>query len=69
MSTALFVRQTPGRYSLIKGNCRNWLRDNKIPAMYSPVSRGWHVRNDRLADLLALAESDGLRVHVRQVAR
>lgn len=71
MTTAMFVYGQPDstRYALVKGNVRDWLRDNGIPAMYSPSKRGWHVRLDRLGDMLALAESQGIRVHMKGALR
>lgn len=70
MTGAMFVygEADSTRYALVKGNVRDWLRDNKIPAMYSPSRRGWHVRLDRLSDVVALAERDGIRVHLKGVA-
>ena len=64
--TALFVYAShSARHALIKGNIRDWLRDNRIPAMYTAMHRGWLVRQDRVADLVARAEHDGILVHVK----
>jgi len=57
------------RYVTVKGRAREWLRDNAIPAMWSPRVRGFRVRRERLPDLLALADSQGHRVAVREVDR
>lgn len=64
---ALFVYQQPDspRYALVKGAARNFLRDNRIPAMYSASLHGWHVRAERVSDLIARAEVDGFRVYVK----
>jgi hypothetical protein len=53
------------RYRLIKGPLKDWLIANRIPAMYSARQRGWSVRSDRLPDLLALAQRDGIPVRFR----
>ncbi|WP_155892994.1 hypothetical protein [Intrasporangium chromatireducens] len=65
--TAMFVYGMPDspRYALVKGRLRDWLCENGIPAMWSPPLRGWRVRLDRLGDVLALAERDGIRVHMK----
>lgn len=39
-----------------------WLVDNKLPAMWSPTFRGWHVRTERVGDVIARAELAGFRV-------
>lgn len=64
----MFVWPSEGRYALLKGYMRDWLRDNGIPALYSPSQRGWHVRMDRIADVIAQAERDGIRVRVKAVS-
>ena len=71
MTIAMFVYGQPEspRYALVKGNLRDWLRENRIPAMYSPIKRGWNVRVDRLGDVIALAESQGIRVRLKGVLR
>jgi hypothetical protein len=65
---AMFVygQADNSRYALIKGaGLRDWLRDNKIPAMYSASRRGWHLRTERVGDVVALAEVDGYRVRFK----
>ena len=65
----MFVRTSQGRYALVKGHVRDFLRDNRIPALYSPSQRGWHVRMDRIADVIAQAEQAGIRVRVKAVTQ
>jgi len=62
MIAVLYVGRVEGRNTLVKGSIRNWLIENSIPAMYSPTARGWWVRNERIVDLVALAEYQGLVV-------
>jgi hypothetical protein len=61
----MHVYAVPGeRHALIRAGARQWLRDSGIPAMHSNVDRGFHVRQERVGDLLARAERDGWTVHV-----
>lgn len=60
----LIVREHDSKYSLIKGPLRDWLRDNGIPATYSAKDRGWLIRNERVADVVALAQHDRFAVTV-----
>lgn len=54
------------RYTLVRGvDLRDWLRDNGIPAMWSPLRKGWQVRTDRIGDLIARAELDGFEVRMK----
>ena len=53
------------RYTLVRGHLREWLRDNGIPAMWSPLRKGWQVRTDRIGDLIARAELDGFDVRMK----
>jgi hypothetical protein len=62
-TTVLIVGDSDGRnHTLIKGNIRGWLASNRIPALWSPTNRGWWIRTQRIADLVALAEHHGLIV-------
>lgn len=61
----LSVTRSPGRHSLLKGDIHDWLILNRIPAMYSPMNSGWWCRNDRLDDVIAMAQRDGLAVRIR----
>lgn len=65
----MFVWTSEGRYALVKGRVRDFLRDNRIPALYSASRRGWHVRMDRISDVIAQAESAGIRVRVKAISR
>jgi hypothetical protein len=61
----MHVYAVPGdRYALVRAAAKDWLRDNRIPAMRSNIDRGYSVRQDRLSDLLARAERDGWQVHL-----
>jgi hypothetical protein len=51
-------------HTLVKGSCRDWLAERCIPASWSPTNRGWWVRNEWIADLVAMAEYEGLIVKV-----
>lgn len=54
---------------LVRGNVRQWLISHRVPAYWLPRWRGWQVRSERVPDLLALAELDGLAVIVRGPAQ
>ena len=61
----MHVYSTPlERYSLVKGPLMDWLKEHRIPALWTPAKRGWHIRNDRLPDVLVQASLDGLRVKI-----
>lgn len=54
------VYAVPGEtYALLRGPLRDWLKDRHIPAMHSRMRRGWHVRSERIPDLVAEAQVDG----------
>lgn len=63
----LYVYETPGRYVLLRGHpdLRAWLREQHVPALYAPVDRGHQLRTERLPDVLAAAQEDGVRVVIR----
>ncbi|EWT06324.1 hypothetical protein N864_22625 [Intrasporangium chromatireducens Q5-1] len=61
----MFVYPESARHALVRGALRDFLRDNGIPAQYLSARRGWLVRRDRLADLVARAERDGFHVRVK----
>lgn len=44
---------------------REWLKANGIPALRTPTGRGWYARAERVPDIVARAERDGFRVHVK----
>lgn len=53
------------RYTLIRGHLRDWLKSERIPAMYSITYKGWHVRTERIGDLIARAEHAGYEVRMK----
>jgi hypothetical protein len=53
-------------HTVVKGNCRDWLAERRIPAMWSARERGWFVHNERIADLVAMAKYEGLIVKVTE---
>lgn len=53
------------RYTLIRGHLREWLKAEGIPAMWSLTYRGWHVRTERIGDLIARAELAGYQVRMK----
>ena len=66
--TPIYVYDDPvsDRYVIFRGRgARSWLVRAGVPAYRSAVNRGHAVRRDRLPDLLARADADGLTVHVR----
>lgn len=66
MSGRLYVYEMPGsHYTLLRGRLRDWLTAQRIPALNSPRLRGWQVRTERIADLLAQAEVDGFEVRLK----
>lgn len=72
MTVRLYVYSIPEnlRYTLVRGvSLRDWLRDNGIPAMWSPLRKGWQVRTDRIGDLIARAELDGFEVRMKGAVR
>jgi hypothetical protein len=60
--TVLIVGREEGAYTLLKGNLRDWLSENEILALSSPRNRGWWLRSERLPDVLALAEHQGVLI-------
>ncbi len=62
MKAVLYVGRVEGRNTLVKGGIRDWLAESGVPALYSPANRGWWVRTERIVDLVALAEYQGIVV-------
>jgi hypothetical protein len=63
--TVLIAGEKTGSYTVVKGrNLSEWLAERQIPATWSASQRGWFVRNERIADLVAMAEHEGLIVKV-----
>ncbi|MDR6862157.1 hypothetical protein J2X64_000538 [Phycicoccus sp. 3266] len=57
------VRYTRGqRYGLLRGVPGWWLRDQKVPALRSPMHGGFWVHCSRIADLVARMEAVGAKV-------
>ncbi len=67
MTGTLYVYGLPGnaRSTLVRGPLHEWLKGHGVPAMWTPRLKGWCVRTERIGDLIALAERDGLRVHMK----
>jgi hypothetical protein len=63
--TVVIIGKSTDLHTLVKGSCRDWLAESRIPANWSPTNRGWWVRNERIADLVAMAEYEG---HIVKVA-
>ena len=61
-ATVLIIGRVENNYTLVKGNVSDWLAHNRIPALGTPMNRGWWIRNERLPDVVALAEHQGLIV-------
>lgn len=67
MSRPVFIYETTTRHVLVRGPVRDFLRDNGIPALRSPAHRGWLIRRERVADLVARLELDGYTVRPKGV--
>jgi hypothetical protein len=52
-------------WCLVRGNVRDWLRQRQIPALRTPARRGWCIRSERIGDVIAQAELDGIAVTMR----
>ncbi|WP_137120922.1 hypothetical protein [Segeticoccus rhizosphaerae] len=52
------------RYVTLRGPLRDFLIRHKVPAMHNNRTRGWALRRERLADVLALAEAEGHQVRM-----
>jgi hypothetical protein len=66
-SRPVYVYETTGRHVLIRGQLGEYLRANDIPALRSPAHRGWLIRRERVADLVARLELDGYTVRPKGV--
>lgn len=55
------------RYTLVRGDLRDWLTGNGIPAMWMPRLKGWCVRTERIGDLIA--QQDGYSVRMKGQVR
>ncbi len=63
----VYVYETTGRHVLVRGQLGEYLRANGIPALRSPGQRGWLIRRERVADLVAQLEVDGYTVRPKGV--
>jgi hypothetical protein len=61
----IYGQRSNPRYTLVRGMIRGWLIERQIPAMWSPMHKGWHVRTERVGDLIAQAELDGFEVRMK----
>lgn len=59
----------PTRYVLLRASrwtvFRDHLKDGRVPAMWSRTDRGWCLRKERLADVIAGAENAGWVVDLK----
>ncbi len=54
------------RYVTLRGALLSvWLKDHRMPAVRSPLDRGYRLHRDRLADVLAIAQEGGVAVRMR----
>lgn len=54
-----------GRWAVLRmsgTNGRAWLTSHRLPAVWSTSRRGYLIRAGKLADVLAIAQTDGWRV-------
>ncbi len=57
------VYEPPGaRHALLRGVPRELLADMEISALWSPLRRGFLVRSERMADVVALLEYHNVAV-------
>jgi len=69
VTRALWVHPCSERYVLLRGvGLSRWLREHDVPAVRSPIDRGYKLRKERLPDVLAMAHEEKIPVHVREVA-
>ncbi len=60
---AVYVYAIPGeKYALVRGYVGGWFRDRRIPALRSNMHNGWWLRQERVADVIALLERSGMVV-------
>jgi hypothetical protein len=61
-----YVYEAPGhRGVLIRGAVRDWLIEHKIPARRDNIAGGWWLSRERLPDVLAALQADGIHVRVQ----
>lgn len=67
--TRVYVNETAGRDVLVKDQKCDSLRDNDVPALWSPPSRRWSTCRTRVPDLVACLQLDGDTVLPKAVSR
>lgn len=61
-ATAYLIDTSDQRHVLLKGALRQWLKDERIPAMWAPAHRGWFLARTRVPDVTARLEHAGYTV-------
>ena len=51
-------------YALFRGPLQRWFVDHGIAALRTPRLRGWQVRSERVADVVAQLEAEDYAVRV-----
>lgn len=71
MNGTVYVYGLPenARYTLVRGPLRAWLKGHSVPAMWTPRLNGWCIRTERVGDVIALAERDGMGVRMKGALR
>lgn len=66
MRLSAYIYAVPSEtYALVRGpRVGRWFRDQRIPAMRSPSNNGYWLRQERVPDVVARMEHDGVRVHL-----
>ncbi len=60
---AVYIYAIPGEtYALVRGHVGGWFRERRIPALRSNMHNGWWIRQERVADVVALLERSGIGV-------
>lgn len=61
---AAYIYAVPGQaYALVRGpGIGGWFRSRRIPAMRTAMHNGWWLRQERIPDVVALMELDGISV-------
>lgn len=69
----VYDMREPTRYVLLRASrwteFRDHLKDRRVPALWSPTDRGWCLRKERLADVIAEAEDYGWKVAMKGPAQ
>lgn len=60
MKGRAFIVPVDERNTVFRGaGLGGWFKAQRIPALRSPARRGWYVRTERVADVVARLEQDG----------